>query len=46
MSEWAFVRAAYGLTWIVLAVYSVYLRRRRIQARSRLENVGDVSKGV
>jgi CcmD family protein len=37
VSEWGFVRVAYGLTWIVLAVYSVYLRRRRVRARSRLE---------
>lgn len=28
MSEWAYVGAAYGLTWVVLAVYTVYIRQR------------------
>ena len=37
--EWTFVRAAYGLTWVVLAVYSIYLRRRRSSAKQRLESL-------
>lgn len=28
-SNWDFVGAAYGLTWIVLAAYTLYLFRRR-----------------
>ena len=32
MSEWVYIGAAYGLTWITLAVYSAYLVRRRARA--------------
>lgn len=34
MSEWSFIYAAYGLTWITFVVYALYLRarRRRIEA--------------
>ena len=28
MSEWTFVWMAYGATWVVLAVYLTYVRRR------------------
>lgn len=31
--NWAFVGAAYGLTWAVLACYAVYLHARTRQAR-------------
>lgn len=29
MSEWPFIYAAYGLTWITFAAYALYLRARR-----------------
>ena len=28
MSEWTYIGAAYGLTWVVLAAYIAYVRRR------------------
>jgi hypothetical protein len=31
--NWAFVGAAFGLTWAVLASYAVYLQARARQAR-------------
>ena len=39
MAEWTYVRVAYGLTWIVLAVYAVYLLRRQAKARARLDGM-------
>lgn len=39
MSEWNYVAAAYGLTWVVLAGYAVYLMRRVRRARNRLDLV-------
>lgn len=35
-SEWAFVGAAFSLTWIVLAGYTLYLKRRLSAARDVL----------
>lgn len=32
MSEWTYVWAAYGLTWITLTVYAIHLRRRADRA--------------
>ena len=37
MSEWPYVIAAYGLTWIVLGGYSVYLHVRAARARRALD---------
>lgn len=39
MSEWVFIAAAYGLAWVVLAVYGVRLVRIRGRARREFENV-------
>jgi len=40
MSNLYFVIAAHTLTWSVLAVFSVYLVRRRQRARERLDETG------
>lgn len=37
MSEWNFVVAAYGVTWLVLAGYVAYVHGRIRRARRRLE---------
>lgn len=37
MSEWAYIGAAYGLTWATLATYGVYLVRRRARAMRAYE---------
>lgn len=37
MSEWNYVGAAYGLTWLAFAGYAVYLVARTRRARVRLE---------
>lgn len=39
MSEWMFIAVAYGLAWVVLAVYGVRLLRMRGRARRDFENV-------
>ncbi len=39
MSEWNYVGAAYGLTWLVFAGYSVYLAGKIRRARRQLEAV-------
>jgi CcmD family protein len=39
MSEWNYVGAAYGLTWLVFAGYSLYLVARTRRARARLEHL-------
>jgi hypothetical protein len=36
MNEWNFVGAAYGLTWVVLAGYALYLNGRARAAREAL----------
>lgn len=38
MSNWAFILFAYGLSWTVIAGYTVYLRARTRQARLTLES--------
>jgi CcmD family protein len=38
MSEWNFIVAAYGLTWLVLAGYSIYLLKRHARARRSFED--------
>lgn len=43
MSDWVFIAAAYGLAWVVLAVYGAQLVRIRGRARRDFENV---RKGV
>jgi len=39
VSEWTFVEAAYGLTWVVLGGFWLYLWRRWVRARVRLESL-------
>lgn len=34
MSEWFYIRLAYGLTWAVLLVYALLLHRRRLRAEA------------
>ena len=43
MSNWTFIGMAYGATWVVLATYMVYLRRRlgRAEAVAREAAAGD-----
>jgi CcmD family protein len=38
MSEWTYVVSAYGVTWMVLAGYVLYLRGRTRQADAFLED--------
>lgn len=40
MSEWGYVIAAYGLTWVVLAGYAAYLRVRSRRARETFADAG------
>jgi heme exporter protein D len=39
MSEWNYIWAAYGLTWLVFAGYGIYLTGKIRQARRRLDGV-------
>jgi CcmD family protein len=39
MSEWNYIGAAYGLTWLVFAGYVVYLAGRVRGAERRLNDV-------
>jgi hypothetical protein len=39
MSEWNFVAAAYGLTWLGLASFGIYLAKRWQRAGRRLQEV-------
>ena len=32
MDEWSYIRAAYGLTWVTLGGYAIYLVRRMLAA--------------
>jgi len=41
MSDWVYVGAAYGLTWIGLAVYSLSVFARRRKAARNLEDLGE-----
>lgn len=36
MSEWTYVGAAYGLTWVTLAAYALYVRGRVRRAADAL----------
>ena len=36
MSDWIFIIAAYGLTWITLAAYGAYVGRRASRAERAL----------
>ena len=45
MSDWTFILAAYGLTWTVLAGYTLYLKRRRKHAAETLEEATPGSGG-
>jgi hypothetical protein len=46
MSEWNFVGAAYGLSWLGLASFGVYLARRWSLVRRRLDEVRTRTGGV
>jgi hypothetical protein len=37
MSDWPWVVACYGLTWLVLGSYAVMIHRRGARARTELE---------
>lgn len=37
MSEWSFVVAAFGLSWVVGVAYAIYLNGRTRRARRALE---------
>lgn len=37
MSEWNFVGAAYGLTWVIFVGYAIYLSGKVRRAERRLE---------
>jgi hypothetical protein len=39
MSEWFYIRLAFGLTWVVLAGYMLLLHRRRGAAEQALRDV-------
>ncbi len=41
MSEWSYVVAAYGLTWLVLAGYAAYVHGRVRRARRLLERAAE-----
>lgn len=46
MSEWNYVGAAYGLTWLVFVGYAIFLAgkvrlaKRRLESGSRYQEVG------
>ena len=40
MSEWFYIRLAFGLTWFVLAGYMFLLYRRRGAAEQALRDLG------
>jgi hypothetical protein len=39
MSEWFYIRLAFGLTWVVLAVYTLLLLRRSRSAADALRRL-------
>jgi len=46
MSEWYFVGAAYGLTWLGLTSFAIYLVWRGRRALRRLNEVRSKTGGV
>jgi CcmD family protein len=40
MSEWFYIRIAFGLTWLVIAGYALLLNRRRIAAEQAISELG------
>lgn len=46
MNEWAFIGAAYGLSWLVLSGYAVYLYRRHGSARESFRRTARSEGGV
>ena len=40
MSEWFYIRLAYGLTWVVLGGYLLLLHRRRSAAERAIREMG------
>lgn len=41
MSEWSVVVVAYGLTWVVIGTYAVYLRVRLGRAEKAMIDAAD-----
>lgn len=41
MSEWSYIWAAYGLTWVVFAGYAVFLANKVRGARRRLDRLAN-----
>ena len=46
MSEWAYIWMAYGLTWVVLAAYTVSVRRRLRRAEAAAADPGGDERRV
>jgi hypothetical protein len=40
MSEWFYVRLALGLSWVVIAGYTLLLHRRRVAAELAIREMG------
>jgi hypothetical protein len=40
MSEWFYIRLALGLTWVVLAGYTLLLYRRAVAAEHAIRELG------
>jgi hypothetical protein len=40
MSEWFYIRLAFGLTWATIAVYALLLNQRRLAAERALRETG------
>jgi hypothetical protein len=39
MSEWFYIRMAFGLTWLVIAGYALLMHRRRIAAEQAVSEL-------
>lgn len=46
MSEWSYIYVAYGLTWVTLAAYALYLRARRRQVEASALTVHGHGRGA
>jgi hypothetical protein len=40
MSEWFYIRVAYGLTWVVVAGYALIMYRRAVAAEQAVRELG------
>ncbi|MEX0907367.1 MAG: CcmD family protein [Gemmatimonadota bacterium] len=45
MSDWFYIGLAFGLTWSVIAGYTLLLHRRRVRAEAELAKASAVSGG-